>query len=443
MLDTTFQNIAANLVLNPDRGQLDVDTLTVESSSGKGTLKVLPGGVIGLPNLARGLASITPDLSLALDHFRIEEKTNGLGLGERVRGTLDTPADAPIRVTGGAKGPLLAGSIVFSDVDVLPPSITPPAIASETAPSFVPSFDLTLAVGKNVWVRNSLFRVHMDDKAALEQRSLRLTNTLAQPRVDGRLVSHDGTFIYPTARFKLTDADIRVHYPAIQDVFGSGGVEGESAFSLTADAQARLMATVSGNRQPVTLYLHVEGPTGPSLADIGSGGAFNSLAPYHIALRSSPSLPERQLVALITREDALQQLAQGGNTQDILRQETMNILQASVLPEALSGLESRLGQAFGLESLSLDYTVDTSAVSITAAKRLGNRIVLTYTRPVGDSTAGDAYTLGLSYQIRPRVQLTLQQKKGPFLPSAHSAAIPNGEANVTETQVLIEGTYPF
>lgn len=443
MLDTTFQNITADLSLEPARQMLVVNTLSVQSSSGNGKLVVQPGGTVALPSLDSGLASIVPDLAVSLDNFRIEETPNGLGLGERVRGTLNTPKETPLRVVNGARGPLIKGTILLTDVDVLPPNITPPAIAAGPEPSFVPSFDVTLAVGKNVWVRNPLLRVKLDDSAPLSQRTLRVTNTLTQPRVDGRLTSHEGTFIYPTARFKLTDADIRVHYPAVQDVFGGGGVEGASSFTLSADAQARLMATVNSRRQPVTLYLHVEGPTTAGQADVENGGMFNSLAPYHITLRSSPSLPERQLVALITREDALQQLAQGGNTQDILRQETMNILQASVLPEALSGLESRIGRAFGLESLSLDYTMETSAVSVTAAKRLTDRLVLTYSRPVGDSTEGSVYTVGLSYQLGPRLQLTLQQRKGPLLPSAHSAAMPSTEANVTDTQVLIEGSYPF
>jgi autotransporter translocation and assembly factor TamB len=443
MLDTTFQNITADLDLDPDGQQLVVKTLSAESSSGKGRVAVVPGGTVSIPALDAGIAAIAPNLAVTLDHFRIEEKANGLGLGERVRGTLDTAKDAPVLVAKGTRGPLLKGTILLSDVEVLPPTLTPPAMAAAGEPAFVPSFDLTLVVGKNVWVRNPLFRVRMDDTAPLIQRSLRVTNTLVQPHVEGQLTSKEGTFSYPTARFRLTDADIRVHYPAVQDIFGAGGVEGASSFSISADAQARLMAEVSGRRQPVNVYLHVEGPTATAPATGESGGAFSSLAPYHITLRSSPSIPERQLVALITREDALQQIAQGGNTQDILRQETMNILQSSVLPEALSGLESRLGQAFGLESLSLDYTVATSAVSVTASKRIADRLVLTYVRPIGDSTAGDAYTVGLSYQIKPRLQLTLQQQKGPFLPTAHAAAVPTGESNIIDTQILIEGSFPF
>lgn len=446
-----LQNIAADLEFDAASNGIRVKTLTLDSSTG-GTATVLPGGSVRLASQSDGPSTLAPDLSISLKGLTVDEVSNGFGLGgERFRGTLDTNPAAPVRITPGERGPLLAGSITLTNVDFIPPNDIAAAKPSQTVPTVVPSFDLTLVTGKNVRVGNALYRLIVDDKRPAADRRLRISGDLEQPRLDGRFMARDGNFNYPTARFRLTDAVVGVHYPSVSSTssvpsnaarFGSMGLD-TSPISVTANAQARLMATVNGRREPVTVYMHVEGPSSGSAASTRPG-AFQSLAPYRISLRSSPSLPERQLVALISREDALQALAGGtGTPEEVLRSETMNILQASVLPGALEGIESRIGAAFGLESLSVDYLTLDRQISITAGKRLGNRLLLTYTRPVGATTSGDAYTVALSYDIGARLRLTLQQQKGPILFGSNGVLAPIGQPNVVETQLLLEGSMPF
>jgi hypothetical protein len=296
-----------------------------------------------------------------------------------------------------------------------------------------------------------MYLLKVDERRPAADRQLRITGDLLDPRLDGRFVSHEGTFTYPTARFRLTDATVGVHFPTVltpmRVVSAQSGVSATdegSPLSVTANAEARLMAQVNGLSEPVTVYLHVEGPSGNNAAGT-TPGAFGTLAPYKLTLRSSPSLPERQLVALISREDALQALAGGtGTPEDVLRQETLNILQASVLPGALQGVEERIGQAFGLDSLTVDYLGVSQAVSITAAKRLADRLVLTYSRPVGSVVAtGDAYTLSISYDLGSSLRLTLRQEKGPLVFGTHTAVVAAGDTNLVETQLLLEGSKPF
>jgi hypothetical protein len=436
-LTHALRDIQADLRFDPVHTGLVVNSFTMASAAG-GSLSIVPNSSLRLVSTAKTW-TLVPDLAINLDTLRLEETPNYMKYGERVRGNVATP-DGPVRIVQGPRGPSIKGSVTLSNVDLLPPNTSPTPPSGQTVPSLVPSFDLTLVSGKNVWVRNALFRIHMDERGAVRDRSLSVTGDLLQPRIEGRLTSHDGIFTFPTARFKLTDMVVQIHYPPVQDVMGASLTsEGASPLNITANAQARLMAMVSGRRQPVTVFMHVEG--GGVAASMGPG--YETLAPYRFTLRSSPSLPERQLTALITREEALQALAQGGATQDVLRQEAMNVLQARVLPEALSGIENRLGAAFGLESLSLDYLNQDRAVSVSAAKRIGNRLVLSYTRPVGGATTNEAYTVSLSYQISQRLRLTLQQQKGPILYGTQTTALPATQANVVDTQILLEGTKSF
>lgn len=446
-LVSVLDKIDADFQLDAPTSSIVVNALSMHSTSG-GTLQSVPGGTLRLRTVD-GATTLEPDLKVALDYFRLDEVTNGMGFGgERFRGTLSTPANAPITITPGTEGPKLAGIINLSDVELLPPNQIRTAKEGPNTPSIVPAFDLTIVAAKNVRVGNAMYLLKVDERRPVSDRQLRITGNLLDPRVDGRFVSHEGAFTYPTARFRLTDATVAIHYPTVSTpmrvVNDQGAPDEGSPLSVTANAQARLVAQVNGRSEPVTVYLHVEGPSATNAA-AASSGTFGTLAPYKLTLRSSPSLPERQLVALISREDALQALAGGtGAPEEVLRQETLNVLQASVLPGALQGVESKIGQAFGLESLSVDYLAMNQAVSITAAKRLGDRVLLTYSRPVGSvATTGDAYTVALSYDLGADLRLTLRQEKGPLLFGTPAAVVPGGEPNLVDTQLLLEGSRPF
>jgi hypothetical protein len=107
-------------------------------------------------------------------------------------------------------------------------------------------------------------------------------------------------------------------------------------------------------------------------------------------------------------------------------------------------IESRVGAALGLESLSVDYLALDQTVSLSAGKRLGSHILLTYTRPVGAAAAvGDAYTVSLSYEIGPRLRLTLEQQKGPLVFGNRAAISAINQTNIVETRLLLEGSIPF
>lgn len=449
-LASVLDKINAEFQFDAATKSIVVNDLSLHSTTG-GTLEALPGGTLRLRRVDDSI-NLDPDVKFALTGFRLDEVTNGLGLGgERFRGTLSTSANLPLHITPGTQGPKVAGVINLSDVELLPPNQIRAAKEGEKTPSIIPAFDLTLVAAKNVRVGNAMYLLQVDERRPLTDRQLRITGDLLDPKVDGRFVSHEGAFKYPTARFRLTDATVAIHYPTVSTpmrvVSGQAGrdVPDEgSPLSVTANAQARLAAQVNGRSEPVTVFLHVEGPSASNAAST-SPGAFGTLAPYKLTLRSSPSLPERQLVALISREDALQALAGGtGTPEEVLRQETLNVLQASVLPGALQGVETKLGEAFGLESLSVDYLATNQAVSITAAKRLGDRILLTYSRPVGSmSTTGDAYTVALSYDLGSDLRLTLRQEKGPLLFGTHNVVVGTGEPNLVETQLLLEGSRAF
>lgn len=435
-LESGFRDINVHVTFQDD--ELILDKFHVASTAG-GTLEAREGSRIRRLTLTRRPEASDMELRFVPDKFRILTARNALGYGERVRATLES---GQLSLLNGFQSPLVQGEITLSDVEITPPNQSPPAIEGEVSSETSPRFDLTLVAGRNVWVQNSLFRIKMDDRVRADQRSLHLGGSLAAPVVTGTLISREGVFNYPTARFRLTDALIEVRYPRPD----AGTGQGLPPVYVNANAETRQYTSIAGRRQPVTVYLHIEGPSPGATA---GASAFETLAPYRMELRSSPSLPERQLVALISREESLQRLATGEASADqILKQETLNILQASILPEVLSGFETRLSDFFGLEALSLDYETVDRYVNISASKRLFDRLVLTYTTPVASSAAGDLYTFQVSYEITPRLRLTLEDRKGPFLrgssvPSSVGTNPALNRNNIRETSILLEGGLQF
>ncbi len=421
----------------------EVQDLNIESTAG-GSVVAVKGSHISQVSGADVGSRLVSDVTLAFKDFRLEEEPSALHLGERVRGTVN----GQVAVKNTVREPLLGGTLSFADVEIIPPNRTVAANSNPAPYPIVPAFDLNLIGGRNVWVRTPLFRVKLDEQAAEESRRVHIGGTLDNPTARGQLVSREGTFSFPTARFTLTNAVVDVIYPAP----GNPRLE-PPPYRIDADAQARLFATISGRRQPITAYLHIEGPMSRGLRQISdTGTGFQTLADYNISLRSSPSLPERQLLALMTREESLTLLAQGGATaQDVLRQEAANILQTSVLPEALTGFESSISRIFGFESFNVDYLAGDRAVSLTATKRFGHNLILTYALPLGatGTSGANAYDIRLSYEIpRTRLRLTLEQQRGPYLTGGLLTGVPvptvpGAQPTIKETSILLEGGFNF
>jgi hypothetical protein len=433
-LENGFKDVKAELAFEGDRVRLP--RLEATSTAG-GKVEADPSSAI---RFEQGkLTNLLADVGLVFKGFRLEERPGALGYGERIRGNVDGRLD----VSGSPMEPLVAGELTLSKVEVSPPTKQGPPDRPALQLAVRPKFQLTVVGGSDVWLRSSALRMRLDDRKPVEFRRLRIGGQYPYVTVLGTLTSREGAINYPTARFRLTDAEATVNYVAAE----TPAAETTPSYSFRASAQSRLYATLNGRREPVTVYITARGPVERRLETVTPA---EEAFPYKLEIRSVPSLPERQLVSLITREQALLALTQGTSTpEQVLMQETVNVLQTSVLPAALSGFEASLSEALGLESLTLEYVDRRRGVNVSLAKLLSDRIRVELTVPVGEGQAASsqAWMGRLSYTLTPSLRLSLIRQRGPYLLGVVSASYVNSitgnSETVDETALLLEGTIGF
>lgn len=414
-----------------------ISDLQILTPPGTGSLKAVPDSRISVRTGPDGKMQVNANVGLVLDNFLLDEQRNALDMGERFKGLVS----GKVTMRGDVRAPLISGDIEINEVDFAPPSMVNAAMVAERKLSTDPRFDLSLTAGRNVLVRSSLYRVRVDDRAPVADRRIRLSGTLSDPVIQGAMTSREGVVYYPTARFRLKEARLDLRYPPLS----TGTDQTASAFRITAKAETRVTAQVNGRNRPVNVELSVDGPND----GFGQMPGIEAEVPFRMVLRSLPSLPERQLLALFTREESLTQLASGGTTaEQVLWKETVNVLRSSVLPQALSGVESVFGRLLALEDLTLDYAEQERALSVSASKRLTKNLVVTYSQPLNAVGESASYDLTLSYELTGNLRLSLSHQQGPYLISKVGMAGPtrsvsSAQSTLRDTSLLLEGSLNF
>src|SRR5262249_36112563 len=133
-----------------------------------------------------------------------------------------------------------------------------------------------------------------------------------------------------------------------------------------------------------------------------------------IEARSEPPLSEQDILALIGRRTAVEQIiGGGGNAQTPIRGEVENILTASVAPTLFMPLERAVEDYLGLEEFTVDCAL-REPVQLRLTKQIRGPFYVTYTHnlnvggqntyanTVAASNSLNLYTVDVFYRISDR-----------------------------------------
>lgn len=444
-LDTSGSFQIINAALQPQRGETRFEQIVVRIgfTGNRIELQQLKGrssnggtftGSGDISGIALGVGDQVPaarlNLSLAVNDVRYTERNLTGYLRERFRGTLRTvdpghpEQRAPLTLVGDWRAPVLRGAVQVQSARLELPASLPEAQARPPFVPLNPRFHLDLLLGKDTWLVNPRLRMELAGR-------LPIRGTLAEPSVHATLRVQRGDMVFPTARFRM-EGEVEIAYAPGA---GEGGAlpGGTTAVPLRVDliATTRLRGTDPNTRQRqrYDITLVIRGPlTAEAFEGLGARGpgaageiglpSRPSAQRLTIEARSDPPLPQQQILALVARESALQDIMRGGTTaQNVLRSEFEDILTASVAPTLFTPLETRIEDWLGLEEFSIDFAFrEPSQVRLT--RQIYGPFYATYTRSLNfaglntvnpnttnPTTSLNLYTIELYYRLSDRVRL--------------------------------------
>lgn len=364
-IENDFTNLQGDLVFNGD--VVRVERLSGASSAG-GTFEVVPGGTLSVRNLIspvagqpRGMA----DLAFRTDNLTIIER-NLLGYREWVTARFTTGENG-VTMVGPVTTPVIAGTVsVASASAILSPSARL-GLAARGIYAFNPTFDLTFALGNDVWLRTPNLN-------AMLQGSGQLIGTLNRPNLQAGLTIAQGTLRLPTSRMRITRGTVNVSWTP------------EEGSRVVVDIRAQTSVTAAsptGARRRYTIVMTVQGP-------------LENLQPENINLQSDPPglSRERILAALGHFEDIY------GNGELALRQQVSEIFTLAA-PLVFAPLETAFIEALGLEEFNIEYGFE-QPLAVFLSRKLFGDFYLSYWRIVtgAPTITGATYSLRLGYRVR-------------------------------------------
>jgi hypothetical protein len=379
-----------------------------KSSSG-GSFKV--GGAVNLGQTPAAGSTRGPlDLTVKLDGLQVEGRNLSRYMNERFSGTLRTVArnrteiPAELEITGEFKEPVIRGTIAMRDASLILPAAIPEPTGEKQKPVVDPRFDLVFVIERESWIRNPSLRAQVAGR-------LPLTGTLSAPSVRGTLLVERGTLTFPTARFRISGEIDIAYAPATPVAAGALPREQVAPFTVdliaTTTVRGRDPATGSSRRYEITMT--AQGPlSGASRVgggrEYGRPGALQGtqFGQLNIQATSEPPLPPSQILGLIGRQEAVEEIfAGGGNIQDVLRTEFEQALTASVVPSLFLPFETAVEEALGLEEFGLDFAF-REPLQVRFGKRLVNNFYATYARWL--TAQEDRYSFDIYYRISDRLK---------------------------------------
>lgn len=331
------------------------------------------------------------------------------------KGSLD--ADLALTKTPASQA-LMSGTVTLNDA-VLPFSAFVKAAQDAPGTAGLPlppvTFDLAAAAGRSVRVRGSGYGAGLDIGVA---GTVRLSGTLASPKLAGSIASTGGTLTYFDRAFRVTRGAVSFDpsdgvLPTIHAVGTASVFNPDPDRARNPYGSAEITIAVDGPIEGLKIDFSTN-PPGYSrdqiiamLAPFGgfiNGIAFNGQSPYQV---QSPSgitplgtlspLPEG---AYVSRSSAI-----------TVGQEAFNILNAQFTAGLLAPLESALGQGLGLSSVNLTLGYYGN-VGFTATRLLGKTVSAVYATTFGlpqiqsfgikfDPSAYTSVALNFFYQTGP------------------------------------------
>src|SRR5207248_2782703 len=152
-----------------------------------------------------------------------------------------------------------------------------------------------------------------------------------------------GQMFFPTARFRV-EGEVTVAYAP---TLGAASSAAPLRLDLTATSTVRGTSASTGQRERYNVTLVIRGPLTPEAmaSSFGSGqpSAPPSAQRLTIEARWAPPLPQQDILKLIGRQSAVENIMRGGGTaQTALRGEIENVLTASVAPTLFVPVETAI-----------------------------------------------------------------------------------------------------
>ncbi|MBM3494495.1 MAG: hypothetical protein FJX72_09290, partial [Armatimonadetes bacterium] len=275
------------------------------------------------------------------------------GAGAREEGGR-RPDGVRLVVSGSVMEPSIAGSVTLKSVAMRLPVTEAAVRTKRPVPLINPKFDIGIYVPDGASVRSTLVQASL---ATNPSAPIRITGSLADPRVAGSLAIQSGFLNFPTARFAIRRGGlVALRYPGASSV----GAE-DAGLDVTVDlsAQARISAeSVTGQRKRYLVTVEAKGPLLERPSDpIGGSDSRMRLTyradPPDLAL-SRDGLA-RRVQALLGGQDALQAVfSRQGDAGGLLVGKVVDYLGGALMPDLVD--QTGVGRALGLQELTVDYS---------------------------------------------------------------------------------------
>ena len=185
--------------------------------------------------------------------------------------------------------------------------------------------------------------------------------------VSGRATVERGDLRYAGISFRLQPGGT---------VFFSYDTPGSlvARLDLTADTRVRAAAPATGQRRRYIVTMHVTG----------------TIPNVNVAVTSDPpDLPQHRLMAILARTDQFEALARGDIMDEVLRDQVVDIVAGTVLPQVFEPIEEGLAEALGLDEVNFDYGFDRP-LRVDARKEVLPRLFVSYNRDMGQGQFVDS-----------------------------------------------------
>jgi translocation and assembly module TamB len=354
-------NIPLTVARGSGRVRFTSDQALIEnftaSSAGGGTLQLAGGAAL---------------VGLVPDRWRIEVTADGVGM-EYPRDT-QTVFDGTLALQGNRRAQVVTGDIEirraayqkeltfeeliatggpFSSefVDIGP--------GNKGGPGAPVNVDVRVNADQTLIVRNNL-------ADAEGSAYLHIRGPLSDPVVSGRVVLTHGFLEFRNDRYELTRGVIT--FPARRKA------------SPVLDLQAEV--DITGHRISITFSGAMEKP--------------------EITLRSDPSLPETDIISLITTGA----LATEGTTAGLVKQSGLGLAQSLLSASLSQQLSKGTQRLFGLSRLSIDPLIvgagNDPTARVTIGQRVAKNLTITYSQNLTSTSAGFERIILVEYRLTNR-----------------------------------------
>ena len=272
----------------------------------------------------------------------------------------------------------IAGDLTLSQTEVT--GLPAGDGTSISTPIGAPFFDVNLKLGRDVRFTTSSLRAELGGE-------LDFTGTPRQPRLLGVVTTRNGQMRFPSATARIQEGEISI------DV-------SRDPVTLALRSRATIDATARGQVGRYQITIVLRGPLdlgGNNSLNNGNDGGQN----LRVDVTSNPPLSQDEAFAQLTGTSLRE--TTGGTNQAYARA-VVNLLSAPLF----SGLERSLEEAFGLNSLTLDYRLD-EPIGVQLGKAIGDRVFVTYRRSLTRGNISQpAYTLRVDVRVKGGVQVGVQ-----------------------------------